>query len=153
GRDYANNPVGTGPFVFKGWVRGSQVTLEKNPSYWQQGKPYLDRIVFRDIAGSVIGLQRLVNGELDLVSELSPNDVRTISNNPEIALAPIAVGRWNSLQWQVDKPPFDNAKLREAIAHAIDRARLIDIVMGGKATISESPTPPGLWWFDSNVKS
>jgi peptide/nickel transport system substrate-binding protein len=68
-------------------------------------------------------------------------------------LAPIAVGRWYSLQWQVDKPPFNNAKLREAIAHAIDRGRLIDIVMGGKATISESPTPPGLWWFDSNMKS
>jgi peptide/nickel transport system substrate-binding protein len=152
-KDYPNNPVGTGPFVFKGWTRGSQVILEKNRSYWQPGKPYLDRIVFRDIAGSVIGVQRLINGELDFVSELSPNDVRAISNNPAVVLAPIAVGRWYSLQWQVDKPPFDNAKLREAIAHAIDRRRLIDIIMGGKATVSESPTPPGLWWFDPSVKT
>ena len=57
-------------------MRGSQVTLEKNPTYWEKGLPYLDRIVVRDLAGSVVGLQRLLTGEIDYVGELTPSDVR-----------------------------------------------------------------------------
>jgi peptide/nickel transport system substrate-binding protein len=153
GQDFGSNPVGTGPFVFKEWVRGSRIEVTKNASYWDKGKPYLDRIVFRDIAGSVVGAQRLISGEIDYVGDMSPQDVRQIENRPEIKLYPITVGRWYSLQWHWDKPPFDNPKLRQAIAHAIDRKRLNDILMLGKGTVSEGPTPPGLWWYDEKTKS
>jgi peptide/nickel transport system substrate-binding protein len=63
------------------------------------------------------------------------------------------VGRWYSLQWHVYEPPFDNLKLRQAVAHAIDRKRLNDILMMGKGSVSNGPTPAGLWWYDPNVKS
>ncbi|MGH7126376.1 MAG: ABC transporter substrate-binding protein, partial [Stellaceae bacterium] len=121
--------------------------------YWDQGKPYLDRVVFQDIAGSVVGVQRLITGEVDLVSELSPQDVRQVEGRSDVRLDPDPVGRWISLQWQVDKPPFNNADLRQAIAHAIDRKRMVDILMGGKAQIAEGATPKGLWWFDPDLKS
>jgi peptide/nickel transport system substrate-binding protein len=153
GQDFGSNPVGTGPFVFKEWVRGSRIDVTKNTNYWDKGKPYLDRIVFRDIAGSVVGAQRLINGEIDYVGDMSPQDVRQLENRPEIKLYPITVGRWYSLQWHYYEPPFNNAKLRQAIAHAIDRKRLNDILMLGKGTVSDGPTPPGLWWFDEKVKS
>ena len=80
GKDFGGQPVGTGAFKFKEWVRGSQVTLEKNPNYWEKGLPYLDRIVVRDLAGSVVGLQRLLTGEIDYVGELTPSDVLPIWN-------------------------------------------------------------------------
>jgi peptide/nickel transport system substrate-binding protein len=153
GQDFGSNPVGTGPFVFKEWVRGSRIEVTKNPNYWDKGKPYLDRIVFRDIAGSVVGAQRLISGEIDFVGDMSPQDVRQLENRPEIKLHPITVGRWYSLQWHWDQPPFNNPKLRQAIAHAIDRKRLNDILMLGKGTVSEGPTPPGLWWSDERIKS
>ena len=51
GKEFGSNPVGTGPFVFKEWVRGSHIAVEKNPAYWEAGKPYLDRVVFRDHLG------------------------------------------------------------------------------------------------------
>jgi peptide/nickel transport system substrate-binding protein len=153
GQDFGSNPVGTGPFVFKEWVRGSRIEVTKNANYWDKGKPYLDRIVFRDIAGSVVGAQRLISGEIDFVGDMSPQDVRQLENRPEIKLYPITVGRWYSLQWHWDQPPFNNAKLRQAIAHAIDRKRLNDILMLGKGTVSEGPTPPGLWWYDEKTKS
>jgi peptide/nickel transport system substrate-binding protein len=56
-----------------------------------------------------------------------------------------------ALQLRMDKPPFDNLKLRQAMAYAIDRKRIVDIVMSGKADVAESPTPPGLWWFDAGI--
>ena len=153
GKDFGNQPVGTGAFLLKEWVRGSQVTLEKNPNYWQKGLPYLDRIVIRDLAGSVIGLQRLITGEIDYIGELTPSDVLPLERRPEIVLNPITVGRWYFLQWHVNTPPFDNAKLRQAFAHAIDRKRINEITMRGKGAISDGPTPEGLWWYDPSVKS
>jgi len=153
GKDLGNNPVGTGPFVFKEWVKGSQITVERNPSYWEAGKPYLDRIVFRDIAGSIVGAQRLATGELDFVGDMSPQEILQLQNRPGINLHPITVGRWYSLQWHMYEPPFDNAKLRQAIAHGIDRKRINDIVMAGKGALIDGPTPEGLWWFNPNAKT
>jgi peptide/nickel transport system substrate-binding protein len=151
GQDFGSNPVGTGPFVFKEWVRGNKVVLARNPNYWEKGLPYLDQIVFSNIAGAVVGIQRLVTGELDYVDSLSPQNIRQIENDPNIKLAPITVGRWYSYQWHWNEPPFNNPKLRQAIAHAIDRKRINDITMNGKGVISDSPTPEGLWWQTPNL--
>lgn len=153
GEDLGSNPVGTGAFVFKEWVRGSHITVERNNDYWEPGLPYLDRIVFRDIAGAVVAIQQLITGELDYVGQLSPNDIRPIEGKQGIDLYPITVGRWYSLQWHVYEPPFDNATLRQAVAHAIDRERIVEITMAGKAEVADGPTPPGLWWYDADIKS
>jgi peptide/nickel transport system substrate-binding protein len=153
GKDFGNAPVGTGPFLFKEWVRGSHIAVERNPRYWEPGKPYLDRIVFRDISGAVVGVQRLVTGEVDFVADLSPQDIKQLQGRSGITLAPITMGRWYALQWHMFKEPFSNDKLRQAIAHGIDRKRINDIVMDGKGTISDGPTPAGLWWFDPAIKS
>ena len=153
GSAFGTQPVGTGAFILKEWTRGSRVVLESNPNYWQKGLPYLDRIIVQDLAGSVIGVQRLLTGEIDYVDQLTPADVLPIEKHAGIVLKPITVGRWYFLQWHVNEPPFDNAKLRQAFAHAIDRNRLNEITMRGQGVISDGPTPPGLWWYDPNLKS
>jgi peptide/nickel transport system substrate-binding protein len=153
GKAFGGQPVGTGAFLFKSWECGTRVVLERNPQYWQPGLPYLDRIVVHDMAGSIIGVQRLLTGEIDYVDQLLPNDVLPIEHRAGIKLDPITVGRWYFLQWHVNAPPFDNAKLRQAFAHAIDRKRINEIVMRGQGTISDGPTPKGLWWYDPAIKS
>jgi peptide/nickel transport system substrate-binding protein len=146
GKDFGSHPVGTGPFVFKEWVRGSHVALDRNENYWQEGKPYLDHVRMTDVGSVAIGLQRLATGEIDFMAELQPRDVLPVQNNPDIKLDPIKVGQWTSLQWHWDEPPFNNADLRKAIAYGIDRKRINDILWNGQATLSDAPTPPGLWW-------
>jgi len=153
GKDLGNNPVGTGPFVFKEWVKGSHIIVERNATYWEAGKPYLDRIAFRDISGSVVGVQRLITGELDFVGDMSPQEIKPLAGRAGIKLDPITVGRWYSMQWHMYEPPFDNAKLRQAFAHAIDRKRINDIVMDGRGTLIDGPTPEGLWWHNANAKT
>lgn len=150
---FGSEPVGTGAFVLKEWTRGSRVVLERNPNYWQQGLPHLDRIVVQDLAGSIIGVQRLLTGEIDYVDQLSPSDILPVQNRDGIVLKPIKVGRWYSLQWHVGEPPFDNLKLRQAFAHAIDRNRLNEITMRGQGSVSNGPTPAGLWWYDPGLMS
>lgn len=152
GKDLGLNPVGTGPFVFKGWELGAKLTVEKNPTYWETGKPYLDRIIFLQTSNPVVGVPRLMTKELDFVAALTPLDVRPLEGRAGIKLARSPGNRWMALQMRIDRPPFDNVKLRQAIAHAIDRKRIVDIVMAGKADVAEGPTPPGLWWFDPALK-
>jgi peptide/nickel transport system substrate-binding protein len=147
------NPVGTGPFIFKEWSPGSRIAVEKNPNYWETGKPYLDRIVFFLISNSVVGIPRLLTHELDFVAALSPLDIRPLEKKAGLTMIQSPGARWMALQMRVDRPPFNNLKLRQAMAHAIDRQRMIDIVMNGKATIAEGFTPPSLWWFDKDLKS
>ena len=84
---------------------------------------------------------------------MSPQEIKALANRPGIKLHPITVGRWYSLQWHMYEQPFDNAKLRQAIAHGIDRKRINDIVMDGKGTLIDGPTPQGLWWFNPNAKT
>jgi peptide/nickel transport system substrate-binding protein len=153
GPAFGTQPIGTGAFVLKEWTRGSRVVLERNPTYWRSGLPYLDRIVVQDLAGSIIGVQRLLTGEIDYVDQLTPSDVLPIEKRAGIVLRPITVGRWYFLQWHVNEPPFDNPKLRQAFAHAIDRERLNGITMRGLGSVSNGPTPEGLWWYDPALKS
>jgi peptide/nickel transport system substrate-binding protein len=147
GEGFGTNPVGSGPFVFKEWEPGNRIVVEKNPNYWEKGKPYLDRIVFIQTANPVVSIPRLMTRELDYIAQLGPNDVRPIEKRPGIKLDVSPGNRWTSFQFVVDKPPFDNLKLRQALAHALDRKRIVDIVMNGKAEVADGPTPPGLWWY------
>jgi peptide/nickel transport system substrate-binding protein len=151
GEDFGANPVGTGAFTFVEWVKGSHISVKANPDYWEEGKPYLEAVEFRDVADSVVGVQRLLTGEIDYVGEISPQEVKSLEGRPGIALYPITVGRWYSLQWHTYEPPFDNVKLRQAFAHAINKDLINKIVMDGKGQLSNTPTPDGLWWKDSSI--
>ncbi|MBN3845651.1 MULTISPECIES: ABC transporter substrate-binding protein [Burkholderiaceae] len=153
GKDFATHPVGTGPFVFKEWIPGNSLSVDRNPKYWEPGKPYLDRVVFSDTSNPIIAMQRLRTGEVDYISALSPIDIRPIENQPGIVLDAGPASRWYALQWQVDRPPFNNPLVRQAVAYAIDRKRMVEILMNGKAPIAESIAPPGAWWYDPTVKS
>lgn len=153
GKDFSTHPVGSGPFVFKEWIPGNALTVEKNPHYWEPGKPYLDRVVFSDTSNPIVALQRLRTGEVDYISQLSPIDIRSIEGQPGIVLDRGPANRWYALQWQVDRPPFNNPVLRQAVAYAIDRKRMVEILMNGKVPVAESIAPPGAWWYDPSVHS
>ncbi|MBV9734908.1 MAG: hypothetical protein JO209_03285 [Acidisphaera sp.] len=146
GQDFGRNPVGTGAFVFKDWNQGVDVTVERNPNYWQKGLPHWDRIVFNDIGTLNIGIQRLLTGEADYLDALSVDELRQIQGDDKLRVEKAKIGRWYTLQFQVDKPPFNDIRLRKAIAYALDRDKINAITMGGQARISNGPIPSGVWW-------
>jgi peptide/nickel transport system substrate-binding protein len=153
GPRFGQNPVGTGPFIFREWITGNRIVVEKNANYWEPGKPYLDRVVFIQTSNPIVGIPRLLTRELDFAGALTPIDIRPLEGQSGIKLERSPGSRWLALQMRIDRPPFNNLKLRQAIAHALDRKRMVDIVMDGKATIAEGFTPPGLWWFDPELRS
>ncbi|GHT81385.1 ABC transporter substrate-binding protein [Betaproteobacteria bacterium] len=151
GTDIVNNPyntkpVGTGPFVFKEWVKGSHIRLEKNPNYWQKGQPFLDGIVFKFIPDSAARIVALKAGELDVVlgSALPVTSLQQFEDKSKYSinlidgnyLATIAF-----LQFNVRNKPLSDVRVRQAIAHAINKQTLLKLVYLGYGKVATGPVP------------
>jgi peptide/nickel transport system substrate-binding protein len=155
GTDILNNPanmqpIGSGPFVFKEFVSGSHVTVERNPNYWRKGRPYLDRIVFKitpDEAARVIALER---GELDLQNYYGfPYSAlgrlrRMPGLKVELELDPFAGVLWVPINLR--NPILSKVQVRQALAHAVNKEDILQKAMFGVGKVGQSPIPSNLGW-------
>jgi peptide/nickel transport system substrate-binding protein len=149
GDGFGRTPVGTGPFRLVEWVADSRVTLERFPDYWDKGKPYLDRIVYRVVPDPTVRLTMVRTGEVDIATDVDAKDVPSLQGEARLKVAELKPpARWTGLQWQVDKPPFNNLALRQAIALAVNREELRTVLHLGFGEPARGPVVPGLWWFD-----
>lgn len=156
GSDVLNNPhnnapVGTGPFVFKEWVKGSHVRLERNPNYWGKGaggeaQPYLDGVVFKFIPDAAARTVALEAGDVDValgsivpltsLNRFADKTRWTINGDDGRFLASIFLAQFN-----VRRPYFTDKRVRQAFLHAIDRDALLKIVYLGHGKVATGPVP------------
>lgn len=141
---YNLKPVGTGPFVFREWVKGSHVILDRNPNYWDAPKPYLDRIVIRFIPDPGARSAALETGEVHLASEnpIPLSEVGRFRQLPGINVEERGhgyLGSQTQLEFNLRNPILQNPKVRLAIAHAINIEQIRDIAWYGYATLSPTP--------------
>lgn len=137
-------PVGTGPFRFGSWKRGDNLILERNPTYWDSGKPYLDRIVFRFIADASSRAAALESGEAQIgcLTPVPLSDMARLTAKPDLVattegydyMAPVLL-----LQLNVRNKPLSDRKVRQALAFAINREILTKTVWFGFGKPATSP--------------
>jgi len=138
------SPVGTGPFKFVEWVRNSRYVLERNPDYWQEGKPYLDRVIFRGIQNAETRQSTFLAGQSDIILWASAEFVsRMQKDKRHVVLEPAGFGT-DGVYFNTLKPPLDDIRVRKAIAHAMDRDLLIRSLVFGVTTPSYSPFGRGI---------
>jgi peptide/nickel transport system substrate-binding protein len=149
--DPNRHPIGTGPFKFKEWVTSDHVTLDRWPHYFQSGQPYLDRVIFRGANVDEGRLAALQSGELNWVDAVPLQDVRQLrtSKNPLYVTANNA-GIPDYLSFVVDKPPFNNKKLRQAVAWAIDKRAILAVAYFGVGETGSAEVPTGSPWYTGN---
>jgi peptide/nickel transport system substrate-binding protein len=137
-----SNPIGTGAFKFVDWVKGDHVDLARNPDYW--GTPAkLDKVTFKFIADPTASTAALLAGDIDLNPEFpAPEALDQFKSDPRFVVEVGSTTGKVLLAWNNGKAPFDNAKVREALAHAIDRKAIIDGAMDGYGTPIGSFFPP-----------
>lgn len=132
----ANNPVGTGPFKFVEWKKGQYIRLDKNEDYWQEGLPYLDRIVGRFIPDASTRTAAMENGEvmyaaynaipnIDAVRLKERDDIGVTTDGYSM-INPMALIEFNTIDG-----PFVDPAIRRAISTAIDRRFMIDTIFFG----------------------
>ena len=141
--------VGTGPFKFKSWTIGDNVTIDKNPDYWNTAEAaHLDQIVFKPVAEEAQRLNGLTTGEIDLVQTVAPIDIETIAADTELQV----VDRGKScnlfhLGLNQTYKLIANPKIREAMAYAINKEALIEAFYAGQAIVADNWMPPDTLYY------
>ena len=143
-------PIGTGPFKFVEFKSNESVKLVRNPNYWRKGHPYLDAIEWRVISNRSTRVLAFVTGEFDMTFslDLSPALVRDIqAQAPKATCELQANNGTTNLIVNRETAPFNDPKLRRALALALDRQAFIDILSEGKSKIGAVmlPAPEGSW--------
>lgn len=141
--DNANNPIGTGPYKLGEWVKADHITLVRNENYMGT-PPALDTVTFRFITDGTAAASALLAGDLDVFSAFpAPELLSQFQSNPEFAVIVGSTQGETIVGLNNARPPLDNVKVREAIAHAIDRQSIIDGAQFGFGTPIGSFFPPG----------
>ncbi|HSJ86129.1 MAG TPA: ABC transporter substrate-binding protein [Anaerolineales bacterium] len=134
------NPVGTGPYVLKEWVRGDHMTFEANPNYWG-GAPANQTLIFRWSAEAAQRLLELQSGTVDGIFAPAAEDYEAIQNDPNLKLIPYQTGNVFYIGLNDTLAPFDNEQVRQAFAMAIDKQRIVDNFYPPGSTIAEQFIP------------
>jgi peptide/nickel transport system substrate-binding protein len=137
--------VGTGPFQFVEWKAGQNLTLARFDGYWGE-KAKLPGVVVRFIADAPERLAEVQAGSIDLTTDLAPEARETIKNDPKLALTPLEPFNIAFLSLNLNNKPFDNPKVRQAIAYAIDKKAILDSFYGSVGTVATDFLPDSLGW-------
>jgi len=132
--DIKTSPIGTGAFKFAGWVQGDKIDIERNPDYW--GTPaILDKATFKFISDPTAAFAAVMAEDVDVfISFPAPENLPQFEADPRFQVLVGSTEGETILSTNNKQPPFDNVKVREALAHAIDRQAIIDGAMFGYGT-------------------
>jgi peptide/nickel transport system substrate-binding protein len=151
----AAEPVGTGPFVFDEWDRGSAWRGVRNEDYWRTDDagnqlPYLDSIEFRMYPDPTQRLDELQRGNLDLIHTLTPSSILTLRDS-DFVMVEWDAGENDLISFNTDEPPFDNVHARRALALATDQRRLLTEQRSGVYPFANGPFAPGQLGYEDDT--
>lgn len=131
GGELVSQPVGTGPFQFVEWRPADRLVLQRNPHYYVPGVPMVERVVFRFIVDPAAQRASLLAGEVDLVAEVTPEVAVELRGNPRFTVVSGPSNLVQILAINNDRAPLNALKVRQAMAHAVNREEIIELVFFG----------------------
>lgn len=137
GGDYGQHPVGTGPMKLEEWVNNDHVTLVKHEGYWGEA-PLIDEILFRVIPDDGNRMLAFQNGEIDVLLNPTPIQLRIAQAVPGAEIHSAPGLRLNYLGMNATQPPFDDPRVRKAVAYAIDTKVMSERLLNGVADQAQS---------------
>ncbi|MDR5682736.1 MAG: glutathione ABC transporter substrate-binding protein [Armatimonadota bacterium] len=144
GEPYGRQPVGTGPYRFREWVRGDRIVLERNPDYWGPRKPLLDQIVWRVIPDDGARVLALEGGQIHVAVRVPPRETTRLALNQALRIDRTSSVRTIYIAFNNQKPPFNDVRVRQAFNYAVNKRAIAQTVLGGAARVSDAPISPGI---------
>ena len=142
--DAAAHPIGTGPFQFVQWDRGDKIVMKKFDGYWNPELPYLDQVTIKYISDPSAQVTALKAGDLDVIGWIAaPESAAELAKDDRFKVFAGTTTAEVIMSTNNKAAPFDNKLVRQAMAHAIDRQAVVDLVMFGYGT------PIGSHWSPS----
>jgi peptide/nickel transport system substrate-binding protein len=151
--DYNRSPMGTGPYRVAEWKTGEYVLLEKVPSYWRGAEyPRIRRILFRFLTNTTTRINQLKAGEVHLVALVPWDKVRELRSVSTLRLNQVLGNGYEHVTLNERHfPPFADVRVRQALAHAIDRDLLVKTILDGLVTTVNGPIQPLSWAYEPDV--
>lgn len=146
--EFNDAPIGTGPFKLVSWEPNRSLTYERNDDYWDGDLPYLDGLVFNTIPDGSVQVIQLINGAVDFVTNAPMAQLTQLENADMVVAKPPnnrSMGFYDIVV-NVDNPPFDDPRVRQAFSYAIDREAMKRSLFG-LPTVQSNPVPTDSSYF------
>ncbi|HEX9245824.1 MAG TPA: ABC transporter substrate-binding protein [bacterium] len=155
GTDLAKRtPIGSGPYKFVEWIPNDHVTLERNPTYWNEARAgHADKIVFRPVTELQTRISQLLAGDVDLVYDFSLQEVPRLRADQSVLVAVVPpADQMFVVYLNQRRPPFHKVEMRQAMGWALDRQGFIKNFLAGLGRAGNSPFTPQHWAFDPKTE-
>ncbi len=155
-KDMRRSPIGTGPFKLVSFESNRSIKLAKNPDYWKPGRPYLDGVEISIMGNRSTRVLAFVANEFDLtfVADITVPLIAEVKASAPKAICPVVpTGVSTNVMVNRNKPPFNDARLRKAMALALDRQGMIDILSSGRSSLAGAmmAPPEGGWGMSKEM--
>lgn len=150
---FGRNPVGAGPFKLDEWAPGSYFKFSRYDNYWDKTLPYLDGLYMPIIGDTQIQFAMLRTGEVDVMEKMDAQNISIAERNPDVKVVAREGTSTTAFWLRITTKPWDNKDLRQAIAYAVDRNAVGQVVFAGRAQPAQTVVGPSHGqWFDPTVK-
>ncbi|MGC7560189.1 ABC transporter substrate-binding protein [Pasteurella sp. 22655_41Tandhals] len=146
-----SNPIGTGPFEFVSYQKDSTVRYKAFENYWQ-GKAKIDRLVFSITPDASVRYAKLTKGECHAMPYPNPADIAKLKQDSNITLLTQPGLNIGYVNFNVQKAPFDNVKVRHALSYAVNKEAIIESVYQGSGSVAKNPIPPTMWSYNDDIQ-
>ena len=146
---FYNAPVGTGPFKWGFWHKGSALKLIRNPNYWEKGKPYLNSVTWTDVPSDNTRELQLKGGQAQIDEFPAWSTVSSLKTTPNVTMNLFNSTRTDYLAFNELRKPFQDPHVRRAISLAVNRAALVKAVLFGNGKPANSLFPPQVPYYQA----
>lgn len=143
--------MGSGSYALNEWEKGVVVSLTRFDDYWGQ-KAVIKDVYLQPVTDPLVRATQLQTGEADIIVDVDPDTVATLEDAGMDVVKKASTHVW-FLVLNTSKPPFNNVKVRQAVAYAIDRESIVNDVLNGAGMVANSPLSPAMTSYDKDLES
>jgi peptide/nickel transport system substrate-binding protein len=148
--DFSSKAVGTGPYVVDSWKVGEAMVLAANPNYWGE-KPFFARVTFRPVAEPAVRSSELRTQKADIITQIPIEELGRLKE-PGLQVVRILSTQSMRIHLKADAPPFNDARVRQAMNYAIDRKTILETLLENAGQLMNGPTSPSIFGYDSSIE-
>jgi peptide/nickel transport system substrate-binding protein len=146
---FNNHPIGSGPFKFQDWTDDDTITLVANKDYFEKGRPFLDKVIFKAFKSQREAFEAVRSGEVDITIGLLP-DIEFIY--PSFEIYSIPKPGYYALFFNLKDPLLSDIRVRQALSFAIDKEAIIEEQLKGHGKIITGPLDVNSWAYNPKVR-
>lgn len=147
---FVQNPIGTGPYIFKNVTADREIVLTANDHYFK-GRPHIDKFIAKPFADQNIMTQALMYNAIDMIVLVNPRDIPEIQGDSRLVLQPYNALSYSFFGYNLRNPLLADKRVRQAFTYAVNRQEMLDSFFNGQGTVISGPFAPGSWAYNLEV--